>query len=300
MAEIFKDLREQGIQKKIIYPGQGEIPSYGDGVGWKLTFQYHTRKCDETVIDDSKKPGNQSMELLLGKKFTLRNIARSKDHGHSHTAPQKSHCCGMMSMTKQGLGYPDLDALLTNPEPLIFTLELIKIESPGDYKREAWELNETEKLEAIQVLREEGNNLYREQNFDEATDRYSEALGMLEQLMLIEKPGDEGWQKLNKMQIPLLLNFCQCKLLSNEYYTVIEHCNTVLKHDPDNVKALFRRGKAHIGAWNPEDARNDLERVIELDSSATKDARKQLKILEELKKQKDLEDRERLRGKLFG
>lgn len=68
----------------------------------------------------------------------------------------------------------------------------------------------------------------------------------------------------------------------------------------DNVKALFRRGKAHIGAWNPEDARNDLERVIELDSSATKDARKQLKILEELKKQKDLEDRERLRGKLFG
>lgn len=66
------------------------------------------------------------------------------------------------------------------------------------------------------------------------------------------------------------------------------------------MKALFRRGKAHIGAWNPEDARNDLERVIELDSSATKDARKQLKILEELKKQKDLEDRERLRGKLFG
>lgn len=66
------------------------------------------------------------------------------------------------------------------------------------------------------------------------------------------------------------------------------------------MKALFRRGKAHIGAWNPEDARNDLERVIELDSSAIKDARKQLKVLEELKKQKDLEDRERLRGKLFG
>lgn len=40
MAEIFKDLREQGIQKKIIYPGQGEIPSYGDGVGWKVSITF--------------------------------------------------------------------------------------------------------------------------------------------------------------------------------------------------------------------------------------------------------------------
>lgn len=231
---------------------------------------------------------------------SLRNIARSKESGHNHHIPEKSHCCGMMSMTKQGLGYPDLDNLLANPEPLIFKLELTKIESPGGYKREAWELNETEKLAAIQELREEGNRLYGEKNHDEATSKYSEALGMLEQLMLIEKPGDEVWQNLNKIQIPLLLNFCQCKLLSKEYYTVIEHCNTVLKHQPDNVKALFRRGKAHIGAWNPEEAKTDLERVIELDSSVTKEARKQLKILEELKKTKNIEDRRRLEGKLFG
>lgn len=89
---------------------------------------------------------------------------------------------------------------------------MIKIESPGDYKREAWELNETEKLEAIQVLREEGNNLYREQNFDEATDRYSEALGMLEQLMLVQVSDVIIIKILCSFLISLLLSYIQLNL----------------------------------------------------------------------------------------
>ena len=39
--------------------------------------------------------------------------------------------------------------------------------------------------------------------------------------------------------MPLLLNFSQCKLYEKEYYSVIEHCSTVLKSDPgesDNTK----------------------------------------------------------------
>jgi len=36
------------------------------------------------------------------------------------------------------------------------------------------------------------------------------------------------------MKIPLLLNYAQCKLLNKEYYSVIEHCSTVLKTEPGN------------------------------------------------------------------
>lgn len=35
----------------------------------------------------------------------------------------------------------------------------------------------------------------------------------------------------------------------------------------DNVKALYRRGKAHIGAWNEKQALEDLKRVAELDKT---------------------------------
>lgn len=41
-----------------------------------------------------------------------------------------------------------------------------------------------EKLGSIPTLREEGNDLFRRKRIAEAADKYSQALGMLEQLML--------------------------------------------------------------------------------------------------------------------
>lgn len=35
----------------------------------------------------------------------------------------------------------------------------------------------------------------------------------------------------------------------------------------DNVKALFRRGKAHIKVWNLQQAKEDLEKVLLLDKN---------------------------------
>ena len=33
------------------------------------------------------------------------------------------------------------------------------------------------------------------------------------------------------------------------------------------LQALFRRGKAHVGAWNPDSAKSDFNQVQLLDSS---------------------------------
>lgn len=43
-----------------------------------------------------------------------------------------------------------------------------------------------------------------------------------------EHPGDGAWLKLDHMITPLLLNYCQCKLLQGQYYEVIEHCSSLL------------------------------------------------------------------------
>ena len=59
-----------------------------------------------------------------------------------------------------------------------------KVEEPGDYKKEAWVMDETEKLSAIPRLKEEGNTLYKEKKHALAADKYAEAIGMLEQLLL--------------------------------------------------------------------------------------------------------------------
>ena len=75
---------------------------------------------------------------------------------------------------------------------------------------------------------------------------------------------------------------------------VLESC--IFSYISDNVKALYRRAKAHVGAWNPEEAKLDFARVIELDSSLTGLVNKELKSLEDMKKEKDLKDKEKLKG----
>ncbi|ELU18148.1 hypothetical protein CAPTEDRAFT_147718, partial [Capitella teleta] len=114
-----------------------------------------------------------------------------------------------------------------------------------------------------------------------------------------EKPHDDAWNELDAKKIPFLLNYSQCKLYSKDYYAVIEHTSEVLKKEPDNVKALFRRGKAHVGAWNPGEAKEDFKRVKQLDPSMAKACVKEIQNIESLQQQKDNEDRSLLEGKMF-
>ena len=68
----------------------------------------------------------------------------------------------------------------------------------------------------------------------------------------------------------------------------------------DNVKALYRRAKAHVGAWNPTDARRDFQHVIDIDQSMANAARKELKNIDVMEKEKLDKDRVLLEGKIFG
>lgn len=87
--------------------------------------------------------------------------------------------------------------------------------------------------------------------------------------------------------------------MNSEFYSVIEHCTTVLESDPNNVKALFRRGKAHVGAWNFAEAESDLKRVAEIDTSLKNLVQKELNEMESLRKLKNAEDKAKLSGKIF-
>lgn len=113
---------------------------------------------------------------------------------------------------------------------------------------------------------------------------------------LAEKPHDTEWNELAALKVPLLLNYSQCKLLERDYYAVIEHCSEVLdKYEPDSVKALFRRAKAHVGAWNPTRARDDFERAATLDPALAPAVAKELRQLQDQIRAKDDQDRRTFR-----
>ncbi|XP_018325255.1 AH receptor-interacting protein [Agrilus planipennis] len=311
------------ISKKILYGGSKPVTFKN---GMKVTFHFQTRLCneDKTVIDDSKKMGiGKPMELVLGKKFKLEVweaiirkmqlnevavftvnkqlvlqyplVSKTLRDSYIPVEQRKGHCCAM-TVQQEGIGYDDLNQLLKNPQDLEFVIDLLKVEEPEEYEKETWQMNDQEKREQIINLKEKGNLKFKDKNYKEASDCYAQAIGLLEQFMIREKPRDTEWNKLNKQKIPLLLNFSQCKLFEKDYYAVIEHCSTVLDSEPDNVKALYRRAKAHAAIWNVEQAKNDFAKVMKLDSSLTQAVKKELNNLNEVVKKKDEEDKNKFKN----
>ncbi|KAJ9599099.1 hypothetical protein L9F63_010436, partial [Diploptera punctata] len=198
------------ITKKVLHTGKKSV-SFTSGT--KVLFHFQTRKCDEekTVIDDSRKLG-KPMELVLGKKFkfevwetivqmmALNEVASFtvdkslasgypfisktlREAGSKPQSEQRHHCCGV-TLQNEGIGYDDLNQLIKEPSDLEFIIELLKVESPEEYQKESWQMNEEEKLKAVPELHAEGNTLFKNKDYKAASEKYGQAIGLLEQLML--------------------------------------------------------------------------------------------------------------------
>lgn len=69
---------------------------------------------------------------------------------------------------------------------------------------------------------------------------------------MVDFEEDENAKNILKI---LRLNISQAYLKTKQYSEVIENCNKVLKDDEKNVKALYRRGSAHLFGQDFEKAK---------------------------------------------
>lgn len=316
----------EGVKKTILYGGTGEIPKFITGT--KVTFHFRTMLCndDRTVIDDSKKVG-MPMEIVIGNMFKLdiweallasmrieevaefwcdithtgmypilsksmRRIAEGKDPVDWHI-----HTCGMANMFAYStLGYDDLDELQKEPQPLYFVLELIMVQQPSEYDRETWAMSDAERIKAVPLLHGQGNKLYKQGRYEDAMNKYKEAIVCIKNVQTKEKAWDPPWLKHEKMANTITLNYCQCLLQTEEYYEVIEHTSDIINHHPGLMKAFYLRAKAHMEVWNEAEARADFQRVLDLEPGMMKAVRKDLAVLSMRMEEKNEEDRKTYKG----
>ncbi|XP_027711918.1 AH receptor-interacting protein [Vombatus ursinus] len=171
-----------------------------------------------------------------------------------------------------------------------------QVEAPGTYQQDPWAMSDEEKMKAVPLIHEEGNRLYREGRIKEASVKYYDAIACLKNLQMKEQPGSADWIQLDLQITPLLLNYCQCKLVAQEYYEVLDHCSTILNKYEDNVKAYFKRGKAHAAVWNAREAQADFAKVLQLQPALGPAVSRELRELQHRLRQKDLEDKARFQG----
>ncbi|KAF8563038.1 Aryl hydrocarbon receptor interacting [Paragonimus westermani] len=327
----------KNIEKRTLHAGTGSIPpgceAPGGGLAYpkesKFIFHYQIRKVDsdQTILDDTRKYG-KTMEIYSGKEFQLDfwehclgtmlpgEVAsftvpperlrafpavnkKMRDYMLNKTGGAAKHCCGLMGFQEQGgLGYPDLDELMVKPETLEFIFQLIRVDIPGSVRKDTWIMNVEEKAKLVPVLREEGNQLYVRGDNEGAAAKYREALGLLEQLTLQEKPGEPEWVELDMARVPFFVNLAQCQFRLKQFYDVINSATEALSRDPTNVKALYRRAKAYTETWDLNLAADDLRNVAKLMPKMSETVASELKTLELKRSEQELKERRMLAGKL--
>lgn len=108
---------------------------------------------------------------------------------------------------------------------------------------------------------------------------------------------DDLKKEKDNLLIASHLNLALCYLKTNENFLAKEECTKVLELDPQNEKALFRRGQAHLGLASPEIAIKDFQEVLKVQPKNTA-ASKQIIICNSLIK-KQLAKEKKLYANMF-
>uniref|UniRef100_A0A8C5GWN4 Uncharacterized LOC114470789 n=1 Tax=Gouania willdenowi TaxID=441366 RepID=A0A8C5GWN4_GOUWI len=128
-----------------------------------------------------------------------------------------------------------------------------------EYQEKGWQ----QMLRVVMLLQNEGNFLITEKRFQEASEKFKQAVEYVD--FLQKKISEEDADSLEKVRLPLTLNLSQCMLELDHYQQVVELNNKVLQKHKGNFKAVYQRARAHAALCNEEEARQDFELVLKLD-----------------------------------
>merc|ERR1712217_11104 len=97
-----------------------------------------------------------------------------------------------------------------------------------------------------------------------------------------------------KVRLTLLLNLAACDLKTENYQQAVEKCGAVLAAEPENQKAMYRKGVALANLGSFTEARESLKGALQLvdkeDVATQRDIRRELqKVRERVQGQKDKE-----------
>merc|ERR1712038_572465 len=172
---------------------------------------------------------------------------------------------------------------------LVYNIDLISSEN----EKSSWDMDTKEKIESMIKKKKKGNTFFGMRKYDKACDFYSKALGVFSESDLKkEEIKEEEKKEIKTNQASCHSNTALCKLKSKHFADCIESCNKAPEIEPENVKAIYRRGQAHAYNGNNPSALVDLKEAAKLNPE-DKQIAKMVEVIKkrlrlEKKKEKDL------------
>jgi tetratricopeptide (TPR) repeat protein len=113
------------------------------------------------------------------------------------------------------------------------------------------------------TLKDEGNNHFKEKDYEKASRSYRRGTNALKPL----NKGNTGDEQVKALLISLQTNLSMMCFKLNKNKQSVQLATAVLKIDDKNVKARYRRAVANRKLGEPEKARNDLREAYKIDPS---------------------------------
>ncbi|KAH7820533.1 putative peptidyl-prolyl isomerase [Monocercomonoides exilis] len=137
--------------------------------------------------------------------------------------------------------------------PIIYQIELIAFDKEP--------ITDNEKFETAMLKKERGNKFVKFGKWKVARREYDRGLRFIENL---DDSQDIRKDQLQALRIALHLNKCLCflKMDPPKLSFVKDEANSVLKMDPTNAKALYRRSQVYVKQGDLRLARTDLRAAL--------------------------------------
>lgn len=195
---------------------------------------------------------------------------------------------------KYAYGDTGRDSDIPPQATLYYEVELLKVDDPLDLDS----LPIDDRLKLAEQKKERGNYLFSKLNdFPSAITIYTRSLRILDS----GSHGGESDKKLQDivdMKLKLYNNMAACQLKAEAYDAAIRSCDEVLKKQPENVKALFRKGKAYSSMGETSKAISFMRKAIKLEPESKKIHQELSLLVNKLKKEEQKE--QAMYKKMFG
>lgn len=136
-----------------------------------------------------------------------------------------------------------------------YEISLLKFEQTKD----TWSMGFEEKIEQSKIFKEKGTNYFKKSKYNLAIKMYKRVL------LYLDKEEEDSSDEKKSLVLSSNLNLALCYLKLNNNVEAKNVATTALGLDPDNVKALFRRGQAYLNIKEPELASKDFQDVLKLE-----------------------------------
>ncbi|XP_036145842.1 FK506-binding protein 59 [Monomorium pharaonis] len=270
--------KDKSIERFQIVAGQSYAnPEEGSSVKIHLTGKYNGQVFEDRDVEFVLGEG-EVVGIVEGVEIALQRFLKG----------EKSRLLIKSKYAFKNAGNPEYN--IPPNADIEYEIELQNFEK----ETSVWSMKPSEKLEQAKMQKDKGTKYFTSDKLNLAIKAYQKIFKYLN--------GESGFEDdLKKEKDSLLiaghLNLALCYLKTNENLLARDECTKALELDPQNEKALFRRGQAHLGLSSPEIAVNDFQEVLKVSPKNTA-ASKQILICNALIK-KQLAKEKKLYANMF-